>query len=140
MMTEEQMMARLLAARLDKPPPPKPVPKPEVKAQERWAQPKPREAIAQQAASSAEAFAKVVQEDTYEARRSKQLQKEYAEWAREGQGPRVRYQRELDRFMQAKRIIEEAVEDEFVEVGGFLEPRYKATYHRGKGDPDWGLK
>ena len=33
MMTEEQIVARLLAGRLDKPPAPKP---PEVKAKERW--------------------------------------------------------------------------------------------------------
>jgi hypothetical protein len=38
MMTEEQMMARLLAARLDKPPQPAPPPNPEVKRQERWTQ------------------------------------------------------------------------------------------------------
>jgi hypothetical protein len=39
MMTEEQIVARLLAGRLDKPPAPKP-PKPEVKAQERWSKPR----------------------------------------------------------------------------------------------------
>jgi hypothetical protein len=141
MMTEEQIIARLQAARLDRRPQPAPPPKPkpaQVKADERFAQPKPHEAIAQQAALSAEAFAKVVQEDTYEARRSKQMQKEYAEWAREGQDARVRYQRELDRFMEASRAIDAALEDDCVEIGGFREPR-RATCHRGKGDPDYGL-
>jgi hypothetical protein len=132
MMTEEQIVARLLAGRLDKPPAPKPPPKPEAKAQERWAQPKPREAIAQQAAVSAEAFAKVVQEDTQEARRRRQEAKELAEW----NDPRHAYQRELDRFMEASRAIEA---DEYVMVGGFREPRYKTTCHRGKGDPDYGV-
>jgi hypothetical protein len=140
MMTEEQIVARLLAGRLDKPPQPAPSPKPEVKAQERWAQPKPRQAIAQQAATSAEAFAKVVQEDTYEARRSRQITKETAQWIAEGQDPRIAYQRELDRFMEANRAIEAALDDEYVEIAGFREPRYRATCHRGKGDPDWGLR
>ena len=129
MMTEEQIVARLLAGRLDKPPAPKPPPKPEVKAQERWAS-KPREAIAQQAAVSAEAFAKVVVEDTQEARRRRQEAKELAEF----NDPRNAYQRELDRFMEASRVIE----TEYVMIGGFREPRYKTTCHRGKGDPDYG--
>jgi hypothetical protein len=63
-----------------------------------------------------------------------------AQWAAEGQDPRIAYQRELDRFMEAKRIIETSLEDEQVYIGGFLEPRYRTTCHRGKGDPDWGLR
>ena len=139
MMTEEQIIARLQAARLDKPRQPQPPPKPEVKAEERWAN-RPREAVAQQAAASAEAFAKVVQEDTSEARRRRQEQKEMAQWIAEGQDPRVRYQRELDRFTEASRAIEAALDDGYVYVGGFREPRYKTTCHKGKGDPDWGLR
>jgi hypothetical protein len=131
MMTEDQIVARLLRGRLDKPPAPKPPPKPEAKAQEVWAAPKPHEAIAQQAAVSAEALAKVVVEDTYEARRRRQEAKELAEW----NDPRSRYQRELDRFMEASRVIE----TEYVEIGGFREPRYRTTCHRGKGDPDYGV-
>jgi hypothetical protein len=138
MMTEEQMMARLLAARLDKPPPPKPVPKPEVKARERWTAPKPPEAVAAQAAVSAEAFAKVVQEDSYEARRRQQEVKEMAEWNAGWQDPRARYQRELDTFWEATRAIA-AAEDEFDYSTGYKERRHKATCHRGPGDPDWGL-
>ena len=64
MMTEEYMYKRLQAARLDKPPPPKPPPKPEAKAQEVWDKDR-RQTIAKNAATSAEAFAQVVQEDTY---------------------------------------------------------------------------
>ena len=131
MMTEEQIIARLQAVRLDRPPAPKPPPKPEVKAQERFFAPKPREAIAQQAATSAEAFAKVVVEDTQEARRRRQEAKELAEW----NDPRHAYQRELDRFMQANRVIEDA----FDYSTGFKERRYKTTCHRGPGDPDYGL-
>jgi hypothetical protein len=40
MMTEEQIVARLLAGRLDKPPAPKPPKPPEEKAQERWSKPR----------------------------------------------------------------------------------------------------
>jgi hypothetical protein len=25
-------------------------------------------------------------------------------------------------------------------IGGFREPRYRTTCHRGRGDPDYGLK
>ena|SRR6516225_1867936 len=132
MMTEEQIVARLLAGRLDKPPAPKPPPKPEVKAQEHWDKDR-RQTIAKSAAVSAEAFAKVVQEDTQEARRRRQEAKELAEW----NDPRARYQRELDRFMEASRAIE--AEDDHVYVGGFRVLRYRTTCHKGRGDPDWGL-
>jgi hypothetical protein len=110
-----------------------------VKAQEVWDKDR-RQTIAKNAATSAEAFAKIVEEDTYEARRRRQEAKEAAEWSAGYNDPRIRYQRELDRFMEAKRTIETAVEDEMVEIGGFREPRYRATCHRGRGDPDWGLK
>jgi len=137
MMTEEQIVARLLAGRLDQPPAPKPPPKPEVKANEVWDKDR-RQTIARNAATSAEAFAHVVQEDGYEARRRRQEAKEAAEWSAGYDDPRTRYQRELDRFWEAQRRIEEAVEDEMVEIGGFLERRYKSSCHRGKGDPDYG--
>jgi len=90
MMTEEQIVARLLAGRLDRPPAPKPPPKPEAKAQEHWAAPKPREAVAAQAAASTEALAEVV---TAEDRRSRQMAKEIAEW-----NAQDRYERELNRW------------------------------------------
>ena len=134
MMTEEQIVARLLAGRLDKPPAPRPPPKPAVQAQERWTQPKPREAVAAQAAVSAEALAKVVQEDTQEARRRRQEAKELTEF----NDPRHAYQRQLDRFWQATRVIGDALDD-YVEVCGFREPRYRTSCHKGRGDPDWGL-
>jgi len=133
MMTEEQIVARLLAGRLDKPPAPKPPPKPEVKANEVWDKDR-RQTIAKNAATSAEAFAQIVQEDTQEARRRRQEAKELAEW----NDPRHAYQRQLDRFWEANRVIEGALEDEYVMIGGFREPRYKTTCHRGKGDPDYG--
>jgi len=134
MMTEEQIVARLLAGRLDKPPAPKPPPKPEVKANEVWDKDR-RQTIAKNAATSAEAFAQIVQEDTQEARRRRQEAKELAEW----NDPRHAYQRQLDRFWEANRVIEGALEDEYVMIGGFREPRYKTTCHRGKGDPDYGI-
>jgi hypothetical protein len=127
---KDRMRQELLESFRPQPPPPKPTA--EAKWQDRCAVPKPREAIAAQAAASAEAFAKVVQEDTYEARRSRQMAKELAEF----NDPRNAYQRELDRFMEASRVIE----DEYVMIGGFREPRYRTTCHKGRGDPDWGLK
>jgi hypothetical protein len=130
----DRMRQELLESFRPQPPPPKPTPT--AISEERWANP-PHEAIAAQAAASAEAFAKVVQKDTYEARRRKQEAKEVAEWSSGYNDPRIRYQRELDRFMEASRIIE--AEAEQVYVGGFLEPRYRTTCHKGRGDPDWGL-
>jgi hypothetical protein len=133
MMTEEQIVARLLAGRLDKPPAPKPPPKPEAKATEVWDKDR-RQTIAKNAATSAEAFAQIVQEDSREARRRKQEAKELAEWS----DPRARYQRELNRFWEAKQMIEASLDDGYVEIAGFREPRYRTTCHRGKGDPDYG--
>ena len=72
-----------------------------------------------------------MQEDSYAARRRRQEAKELAEF----NDPRARYQRELDRFVEASRVIE----SECVEIGGFREPRYRTTCHRGKGDPDYGV-
>ena len=133
---KDRMRQELLASFRPQSPPAKPTP--EAKWQDRCAAPKPSEAVAQQAAASAEAFAQVVQEDSYEARRRRQEAKEAAEWSAGYDDPRTRYQRELDRFWEAHRRIEEAVEDEMVEIGGFLERRYKSSCHRGKGDPDYG--
>jgi len=133
-MTEEQIVARLLAGRLDRPPAPKPPPKPEVKANEVWDKDR-RQTIAKNAATSAEAFAQIVQEDTQQARRRKQEAKELAEF----NDPRHAYQRQLDRFWEATRVIGDALDDGYVEIGGFREPRYKTTCHRGKGDPDYGV-
>jgi hypothetical protein len=70
---------------------------------------------------------------TAEDRRSQQMAKEVAEWNAQ------RYQRELDRCWQA-RLDFEADDDDWVMIGGFREPRYRTTCHRGKGDPDYGLK
>ena len=130
---KDRMRQELLESFRRKPPPPKPTP--EAKWQDRCAAPKPSEAVAQQAAASAEALAKVVVADSYETRR-KQETKEAAEWSAGYNDPRIHYQRELDRFMEASRVIE----DEYVEIAGFREPRYKTTCHKGRGDPDWGLK
>ena len=131
MMTEEQIVARLLAGRLDKPSQPLAPKPPKVKAEERWTAPKPREAIAAQAAISTEALAEVV---TQEDRRGQQMAKEIAEW-----NAQDRYERELNRWWQAKLEIEAAIEPDYVYVGGFLEPRYRTSCHRGRGDPDYGL-
>ena len=72
--------------------------------------------------------------DTAEDRRSQQMAKEIAEWNAQGA-----YERELNRQWQA-RLDFEADDDEWVEIGGFREPRYRTSCHRGRGDPDYGLK
>jgi hypothetical protein len=73
--------------------------------------------------------------DTADDRRSQQMAKEIAE-ANEA---RNRAQRELDRWWQAKLDLE-ADDDEYVTIAGFRERRYRTTCHRGRGDPDYGLK
>ena len=65
--------------------------------------------------------------------------KEAREWNEAGKDPAVRYQRELDRIAQANLDLRTALEDdEYVEVGGFRERRYGKSFHRAKGDPDYG--
>jgi len=71
---------------------------------------------------------------TAQDRRSQQMAKEIAEW-----NAQDRYERELNRQWESK-LFEAADDDEFVMVGGFRERRYRTTCHRGKGDPDYGLK
>jgi hypothetical protein len=116
MMTEEQIVARLLAGRLDKPPAPKPPPKPAVKAQERWAQ-KPPEAVAAQAAAGTKALAEQLRHDAEE-RRSRQYMRELAEY----NAKRDAYQRQLDQWWQAKLDVEaeiRALHDEIPERGTY---------------------
>jgi hypothetical protein len=95
MMTEEYMMKRLLAARLDKPPQPAPLPKPkpaQVKADERFDERnKPTVAIIDEATAS----------NTALARRMEAERKELAKWIADGQDPRVRYQCKLDEWQQS---------------------------------------
>jgi hypothetical protein len=97
-----------------------------VKAQERFNEAnKPTVAVIDEATRSNDAFA----------RRIAQERKEMAQW----NDPRVRYQRELDRWWQSKLDAEAALDDGYVNVGGFRERRYKTTCHKGKGDPDYGM-
>jgi hypothetical protein len=106
-MTEEQIVARLLAGRLDKPPAPKP-PKPaSVKAEERWDRNvKPTRAVIQEATTHNQALAERM---TMEDRRRRQEAKEMAEWSAGYDNPLTRYQRELDRWQQSKLDAEQAI-------------------------------
>jgi hypothetical protein len=72
--------------------------------------------------------------DTAEDRRSQQMAKEIAEW-----NAQDAYERELNRQWQAK-LDFEADDDEWIEIAGFRERRYRTSCHRGRGDPDYGLK
>src|SRR5215469_17194707 len=129
---ERAEIRRVLREARPKPRPPlQPVPPAAVKLQQRGAD-RPDEAIMQDAAKSAEAQVQMAQR--WRDRRQEQLAKELAEQ----NDPRARYQAELDRWWQLQRDLAEALDDQ-VYVGGFLEPRYRTTCHRGNGDPDWGL-
>jgi hypothetical protein len=119
-----------------KPDPPKPKPTSEQKAEERWANP-PDEAVLQNAAKSAEA--QLAMAERWRDRRSERIAKEYTEYQVEQADPRVRYQRELDAWWEQQRRLADALDDGYIEIGGFRERRRGAMYHRGKGDPDYGL-
>ena len=124
----DRMRQELLASFRPQPPPPKPTPS--AISEERWQE--KDDVTVQQLVASTEAGAKMAQK--WRDRRREQEAKEIAEL----NDPRARYQTELDRWWQAKRELADALDDH-VYVGGFREPRYKTTCHRGPGDPDWGL-
>jgi hypothetical protein len=124
---KDRMRQELLASFRPKPPPPKPTA--EAKKQERWTE--KDDVTVQQLVVSTEAGAKMAQ---------KWRQEQQARELAELNSPRARYQAELDRWWQAKLDLETALDDGYVNVGGFREPRYKTTCHRGPGDSDWGLK
>jgi hypothetical protein len=127
----ERMRQELLASFRPQPPPPKPTRSAQL--EERGAN-RPDEAIMQDAAKSAEAQVEMARRWRRD-RRQEQLAKELAELNH----PRVRYQAELDRWWQLQRDFADALDDGYVNVGGFRERR-RPTCHRGPGDPDWGLK
>jgi len=128
---ERAEIRRVLREARPKPRPPlQPVPPATVKLQQRGAN-RPDEAIMQDAAKTAEAQVEMAQRWRRDRRREQEAK--IAEF-----DPRARYQAELDRWWQLQRDFAEALDDH-VYVGGFREPRYKTTCHRGPGDPDWGL-
>jgi hypothetical protein len=96
----------------------------------------PDEAIIQNAAKSNEALIGMAL--GWRDRRSEQLAKEYAEWNEQNKDPRARYQRQLDHHWKQQRRLAGALDDGYVEVGGFRERRKGAQFH-AKGDPDYGL-
>ena len=123
MMTEEQIIARLQAVRLDRPRQPPPPKLAAVKAEERFAEAnQPTVAVIDAATAGNDALA----------RRMEAERKELAQ-----ENLRARYQQELDRWWQSKLDAEAALDDGYVNVGGFRERR-RPTGHRGPGDPDWG--
>jgi len=133
MFTKEErdaMRQELLESFKPKTPPPKPTA--EAKMQALRVAERPDEAIMQDAAKAAKAQLKMA--ERWRNRRQEQEAKEMAEW----NDPRARYQRQLDNWWQLQRDLEATLDDGYVQVGGFREPR-RSTCHRGKGDPDWGL-
>jgi hypothetical protein len=118
MMTEEQMYQRLLAARLDKPPAPKPVPPPkpaEVLAEERWSEDNISTAqVINNATVHTDALGRRLRQD-------------------EAEAVRARYQRELDQWWLT---VQGIADDGYVQIGGFRERR-RPSCHRGPSDSDW---
>jgi hypothetical protein len=127
---KDRMRQELLASFRPQPPPPKPPPS--AQSEERWQE--KDDVTVQQLVVSTEAGAKMAQK--WRNRRREQQAKEFAEQ----NNARARYQAELDRWWQAKRDLEAALDDGFDYSTGYREPRRKITCHRGPGDPDWGLK
>jgi hypothetical protein len=61
------------------------------------------------------------------------------EW-RQAELKRQRAQAVLDHLVEQQRILNEPLDDGYVTIGGFREPRYRMTCHKGRGDPDWGMR
>jgi hypothetical protein len=126
----EEIRRVLREARPKRRPPLAPVPPPNLKAQEHFNEAKkPTVAIIQDATLGNDAFA----------RRIAKEREEMSRWAAEGQDPRIKYQRELDRWWQSKLDAEAALDDGYDYSTGYKERRYKTTCHRGPGDPDYGI-
>ena len=122
MMTEEQIIARLQAVRLDRPRQPPPPKLAAVKAEERFAEAnQPTVAVIDAATAGNDALARRMQQEAAQAEKV-----------------RMRYQSELDRWWQSKLDAEAALDDGYDYSTGYKERRYKVTCHRGPGDPDWG--
>jgi len=69
---------------------------------------------------------------------SKNYYKRIAEELAEFDTPQARYQAVIDRYWEAQRDAESDWDDEYVEIAGFREPRYRTSCHVGKRDPDFG--
>jgi hypothetical protein len=69
---------------------------------------------------------------------SKNYYKRIAEELAEFDTPQARYQAVINRHWEAMRDAESDWDDEYVEIAGFREPRYRTSCHVGKRDPDFG--
>jgi hypothetical protein len=122
MMTEEQIIARLLAVRLDKPPalPAPPPPKPaEVRAEERWSEDnKSTPQVINEFADKTDALTRRLRQE---------------------EDARARYQLELDRAWQRKLDLEAELNEGYDYSTGFMERR-RTSCHCGPGDSDWRLR
>jgi hypothetical protein len=75
-------------------------------------------------------------DETYDQRVARRIQQEIAALEK---NPQVKGQAIIDRLWQLKLDAEASFDDGFDYSTGFKEPRYRASCHRGRGDPDWGL-
>jgi hypothetical protein len=58
---------------------------------------------------------------------------------RQAELKRQRAQAVLDHWVEQQRILNEPLDDGYVSIGGFREPR-RASCHRGPRDSDWRLR
>jgi hypothetical protein len=71
--------------------------------------------------------------ETSEQRRAARIRQEVQEFEND---PRMRAQAVIDNWW--REVHAPDIEDNYVDIGGFREPRWRTTCHRGPGDPDFG--
>jgi hypothetical protein len=69
-------------------------------------------------------------QDMVNAQKRREIEEADTDW--------VRKQKLLDHLWQQKLDAESDWDDDYVEIGGFREPRYRTSCHVGKRDPDFG--
>jgi hypothetical protein len=75
-------------------------------------------------------------EQTYSQRLSARMQQEMREFE---QDERAQRQAQLDHWVEQQRLLNEPLDDGYVEIAGFRERR-RPTCHRGPRDSDWSLR
>jgi hypothetical protein len=75
-------------------------------------------------------------DETYNQRLLRRLEQERVEFERDHI---ARAQAEIDFWWQTKIDLEGPLDDGYVEIAGFREPRRRTTCHKGRGDPDYGM-
>jgi hypothetical protein len=74
-------------------------------------------------------------DETYDQRVSRRIQQEITAL----EDPQAKSQAIVDRLWQAKLDADASYDDGFDYSTGFREPRRRASFHKGRGDPDYGM-